>query len=221
MLVVDDPKDRQEEHLQDKITNIDLELVDRKSFEEKMEANDIWLLDRLFAPPPFVWKEEVDFKKIFKLDKNALHAGLLYQADLQYGKAPKKFACGDLYGCKKKIFHAILITVYAIEVRLIINSDSQLIHLSFRLISQVARTGALIDYKAANHYWWDLRDASGGWRELHAKYHPIYMRLLSEFCDTVGLPLLELKDIATIQLPPVSTVKGTTSFSTSPQRNSL
>lgn len=121
------------------------------TFRDAIAEHSVFALECLFLPPEHRLKEgRPPFP--FKLDRKKLAASAASRSASDFKKAGARFD-DEPEASKKKLFHALRVPLFAV---------------------QIAETGVLHDYGAANPYWRDiLADERLDWEEYRKAYGPI------------------------------------------------
>lgn len=96
------------------------------------------------------------------LDVTKLRHALSEKASHSFVKAKKKIDKEkDYYIGRKSLFHSLRILTFG---------------------TQIAEMGAIVDYSAANHHWFDiLNEPYYEWSWFDSKYGPVYNELATRF----------------------------------------
>jgi predicted nucleotidyltransferase len=140
---------------------INYTIYSESSFKESLLNHEISCLECLFLPKKFI---SIDYHFDFKLDLHKLRNSISQKASNSWVKANKKMTIEkdkDIWSGKKSLFHSLRILNFGI---------------------QIATTGIITDYHAANHLWTEIsEDGNQSWDHFSAKYKKIYNQLKSEF----------------------------------------
>jgi hypothetical protein len=130
-----------------------------QTFQRGLWAHECYALECFFLDPSLRLK---DRPWDFSLDKRVLRESISQKASHSFVKAKKKFEVeGDFKRGKKSLFHSLRI-------------------LSFG--HQVATEGKIINYQAANDWWWEIwTNPSLKWIDYQTIYRPIYNGLCTKF----------------------------------------
>lgn len=125
--------------------------------QRQLEEHQIHALEVYFVPG-----SPLPGRLQFTLNLSTLRHSLSQKSSHSFVKAKKKIQVEqDFRTGWKSLFHALRIIVFGIEL---------------------ARTGALTDFSAANAYWdeiWAAQETD--WTRLHARWHPVHNALTTEF----------------------------------------
>ncbi|WP_437333386.1 hypothetical protein [Sorangium sp. So ce394] len=121
------------------------------SFRHAIAEHSVFALECLFLPPEHRLKgARPPFA--FKLDRRKLAASAASRSASDFKKAGARFD-DEPEASKKKLFHALRVPLFAV---------------------QIAETGAIHDYGAANPYWREiLADERLDWEPYRATYGPL------------------------------------------------
>lgn len=137
--------------------NINIHIFDRNDWQRQLSQHKIHTLEAFFLP-------EGVCKKYFNLKVNLklLRSTLSEKASHSFVKAKKKIDVEkDYYSGWKSLFHSLRILTFAI---------------------QIAETGRINDYSAANHYWFEIvGNPQYEWSPYEEKYKSIYNELATKF----------------------------------------
>lgn len=132
---------------------------DQTSLQRGIWAHEPYALETYFLSP------DRHLKHIpwdFKLNLHALREAFSQKASHSMVKAKKKFEVeGDLKRGKKSLFHSLRILNFGI---------------------QVATKGKIVDFSAANDFWWEIyTNPSEKWEDYQKTYRPVYNGLCTQF----------------------------------------
>jgi hypothetical protein len=128
------------------------------AFEEALTENRVFALECLFAPPVHTLKAPLR-PFTFGLQLGRLLDSAREKSDSDFAKAEKRFAL-DRRLAKKKLFHALRVPAFALEV---------------------AQTGKLTRFEALAPLWLELwSDPSPSWTDHRERYGRIRERTLAE-----------------------------------------
>lgn len=132
---------------------------DEQSFQRGLWAHESYALECFFLDPSLRLKDAL---WDFTLDKRALRESISQKASHSFVKAKKKFEVeGDFKRGKKSLFHSLRILTFG---------------------TQVAETGKIHNYQAANDMWWEIwTNPSNKWIDYQSVYRPIYNGLCTKF----------------------------------------
>ena len=135
----------------------DIHIYNRQDFQEQLLNHKIHTLEAYFHPD-----KQIVYEFNFVLDLIRLRHELSEKSSHSFVKAKKKIGKEkDYYIGWKSLFHALRILNFGI---------------------QLASEGKIEDFSAANHYWFEIRDAQQyNWEYFKEKYQPIYNSLATEF----------------------------------------
>jgi len=109
------------------------------------------VLEHIFLDQKFIFKMSIDFSQNFILDKEKLRHSVAILGSKCIGYAKLLWQNNkDFKKSKKNIFHSIRYTIFGI---------------------QIAETGKIYDYSAANQYFYQLMaDQATEWNEINTVY---------------------------------------------------
>lgn len=133
---------------------------DTESFQRGLWAHEPYALECYFLPTDQKLKHSHTWD--FKLDKRVLREAISQKASHSWVKAKKKLDVeNDIKRGKKSLFHSLRILTFGI---------------------QIADKGSIVDYGAANDYWWEIWTNPGTkWDDFLKTYRPIYNGLCTQF----------------------------------------
>lgn len=138
--------------------------LSESEFEDRILAHDNSALECLWLPSEGIVKHSKDFRSSFVLDLPTLRQAIASKASNSFVKAKKKLTVEkDLnpYIAKKSLFHSLRILIFGM---------------------QIASYGRIINYAAANRFWYKIRDTkSDRWEDFKTEWQPIYNRLSTTF----------------------------------------
>lgn len=130
-------------------------------FKKDLDWHRINNLECIFAPNYAILKEEINYRKDFKLDISKLRHASSHISSNSWVKAKKKITISNEYHIGiKSLFHSIRIPMFS---------------------KQIIENGNIIDFKSANYIWFDLIKKRYNWDELENKYKPVRNKVNSEF----------------------------------------
>ncbi|WP_437965807.1 hypothetical protein WMF04_40220 [Sorangium sp. So ce260] len=130
------------------------------TFRDALGEHSVFALECLFLPPEHRLKETRP-PFALKLDRKKLAASASSRSASDFKKAGARFN-EEPEASKKKLFHALRVPLFAV---------------------QIAETGALHDYGAANPYWHEIAaDERLDWEDYRKTYGPLRERL----CDRLA-----------------------------------
>jgi predicted nucleotidyltransferase len=130
-------------------------------FKKDLDWHRINNLECIFSPDWAILKEEIDYRKDFKLDISKLRHATSHISSNSWVKAKKKITISNEYHIGiKSLFHSIRIPMFS---------------------KQIIENGNIIDFKSANYIWFDLIKNRYSWDELENKYKPVRNKVNSEF----------------------------------------
>ena len=130
-------------------------------FKKDLDWHRINNLECIFAPNFAILKEEINYRRDFKLDISKLRHASSHISSNSWVKAKKKITIFDEYHIGiKSLFHSIRIPMFS---------------------KQIIENGNIIDFKSANYIWFDLIKNRYNWNELESKYKPVRNKVNSEF----------------------------------------
>ena len=137
--------------------NVNIHIFNRRDFQDQLNRHKIHALEAYYLPDGRVAKEFT-----FALDLGTLRSELSQKASHSFVKAKKKLEVEkDYYIGWKSLFHSLRILIFG---------------------TQIASTGRLSNYAAANRFWFEIRDAQQyNWEYFKDKYQPVYNSLATEF----------------------------------------
>ncbi len=137
--------------------NINVHIYNKADFQSQLNEHKVHTLEAYFLKGSLI---ALLFD--FKLDLVKLRHEFSQKSSNSFVKAKKKIEVEkDFYIGWKSLFHSLRILNFGI---------------------QIAKTGKIEDYEAANHYWFAIRDAQKyDWDYFKEKYQPEYNRLATEF----------------------------------------
>ena len=137
--------------------NVNIHIYNRDDWQEQLHQHKIHTLEAYYLPDKLC---KAHFQ--FKLDKTKLRHSLVEKASHSFVKAKKKIEVEkDYYVGWKSLFHSLRILTFG---------------------QQMAESGSITDYAAANHYWFEiLNNPNYQWAYFKEKYQPIYNQLSTEF----------------------------------------
>lgn len=132
--------------------NVSIHVVSEAFFIKKVKEHHISYLECIF--------QDVNDKyaKYFELDLEKLRRNISAISSNSFVKCRKKIADGEVYIGKKSMYHSIRIVMFGI---------------------QIAKYGAIVDYKCANVYY-DRVMSMDGWKTIQDEFQPRYNRFKSE-----------------------------------------
>lgn len=150
------------------VHRVDVTLYDVKRFRQQLDNHEISVIECLYASD--ILQQQLTFA--WTLDRGKLRESLSAKSSNSFVKAKKKFEVErEPYIAKKSLWHSLRILNFGI---------------------QLATTGTIQDYTAANHWWKDiLANSSVIWDDYKMIYQPIYNALKTEFRKVA--PLAENK----------------------------
>jgi hypothetical protein len=136
---------------------VNIQVYNCHEFQEQLHKHQVHAVEAYFLPGG-PCRETFEFH----LDPRKLRAEWLRKSSHSFVKAKKKFlAEGDAPAGRKSLFHALRIVEFGI---------------------QLARTGRLTDYAAANHWWREIRERpEEDWAPYRDRYQPEHNRLCGAF----------------------------------------
>lgn len=139
---------------------IDVTLYDARRFRQQLDNHEISVIECLCLPATHVLYAQEAFP--WTMDRGKLRESLSAKSSNSFVKAKKKFEVEhEPYIAKKSLWHSLRILNFGI---------------------QIATTGAIQDFTAANHWWKDiLANPSVTWDDYKTVYQPIYNALKTEF----------------------------------------
>ena len=136
---------------------------DTTSLQRGIWAHEPYALETFFLPPKRRLKEvESLIKWDFKLDLRVLRESFSQKASHSWVKAKKKIEVeADYKRGKKSLFHSLRILTFGM---------------------QIAQYGKVVDYSAANEFWWDIyTNPSVKYEDYLKQFRPIYNGLCTKF----------------------------------------
>jgi Nucleotidyltransferase domain len=135
-----------------------------RSFEAALNDGSVFAFEALFAPPPHRIKEPVP-PFSYRLDRKKLCDSAVARSTSDYEKARKRFA-EELGPSKKKLFHALRVPLFALEL---------------------ARTGKIESFGAAGDHFEDIMShPSEDFADYEAAFGPVRTRLCEELSALAG-----------------------------------
>ena len=139
--------------------NLNIHIYNPDHFRELLLGHKIFALECFFLPEQHRVLNLDEFS--FVLDKNKLREEISSKSSNSWVKCKKKIEVeNEAYLGKKSLFHAMRIVLFG---------------------TQIAKTGVISDYAAANHLWDEIQELPDDWNVLKAKFQPQYNSLLTEF----------------------------------------
>ncbi|WP_395088906.1 nucleotidyltransferase domain-containing protein [Armatimonas sp.] len=139
------------------LENTNLHTYTLTEFQAALDTHQIHALEAYFAP-----ESPLPALCTFTLNRATLRQALSQKASHSFVKAKKKIAVEqDYLAGWKSLFHSLRILVFGIEL---------------------AQTGALTNFAAANAYWdeiWAAQETD--WETLKTRWQPVHNALSSEF----------------------------------------
>ncbi|WP_309714294.1 nucleotidyltransferase domain-containing protein [Armatimonas sp.] len=139
------------------LENTNLQIFTLVEYQTALDAHQIHALEAYFVP-----NSPLSALCSFTLNRATLRQALSQKASHSFVKAKKKIAVEqDYLPGWKSLFHSLRILVFGIEL---------------------ARTGALTNFAAANAYWdeiWAAQETD--WETLKTRWQPVHNALSSEF----------------------------------------
>lgn len=134
-------------------------LHDETTFQRGLWAHECYAIECFFLDKSQKLK---DRPWDFKLDKRVLRESYSQKASHSFVKAKKKIEVErDFKRGKKSLFHSLRILTFGI---------------------QLAETGAIQDFQAANQHWWEIyTNPSETWEDYLKIYRPVYNGLCTKF----------------------------------------
>lgn len=134
-------------------------LHDATTFQRGLWAHECYAIECFFLDSSQKLK---DREWDFKVDKRVLRESFSQKASHSFVKAKKKIEVErDFKRGKKSLFHSLRILTFGI---------------------QVATTGEIQDYQAANDWWWEIyTNPSETWEDYLKIYRPVYNGLCTKF----------------------------------------
>jgi hypothetical protein len=132
-------------------------VFNRNDWQRQLNDHKVHALEAYFLPDG-ICRGQFQLKINLKVLRNTLSE----KASHSFVKAKKKIDKEkDFYVGWKSLFHSLRILNFG---------------------AQIAETGAINDYAAANHHWFDiLHNPQYEWAYLEEKYKPIYNELATRF----------------------------------------
>jgi predicted nucleotidyltransferase len=94
--------------------DINIHIFNNNLFQRNLEDFDMRAIECVMAPSNAKLKEVTKFK--FKMNKKKFRESIFFQVNKNWRVGKKKFADGDVYGGKKRIYHSIRILLFAIQL---------------------------------------------------------------------------------------------------------
>jgi predicted nucleotidyltransferase len=136
-------------------------------FKKDLDWHRINNLECIFAPDWAILKENIDYRKEFKLDSSKLRHATSHISSNSWVKCKKKLVVADDYYIGiKSLFHSIRIPMFA---------------------TQIMQHGKMVDFSCANWIWDKLtfkNDPMGTrwtWDDLDNEFRLVHNSVLSEF----------------------------------------
>lgn len=148
-----------DKHIQ--IENEEFNVYSSQKFQEKLDKNEIDVLECMFLDKKFILKEEKKFS--FEINKDALKNSIGKTSSNSYVKCHKKLTVEKDYNPyigKKSLWHSLRIIMFGI---------------------QIAKTGKIYDYTQANKYYKDILEMPDSWENIKFVYQPIYNTLKTKW----------------------------------------
>lgn len=138
---------------------LNVHVYDRAHFQSQLNDHKIQTLECWFLDGD---QNSLHKHFTFTLDKVKLRHELSEKSSNSFVKAKKKIEKEkDYYIGWKSLFHSLRILNFGI---------------------QIASTGRINDYGAANHYWFEILESGWyDWAPFKEKYQPVYNQLATEF----------------------------------------
>ena len=147
----------------------DYSVITEEHFEQMIKDNDIVALECLFADGKYKTANDLQYIKLFKLDKWKLRKNVSSIASNSFVKAKKKMTVEkdyNLYIGQKSLWHALRLYMFAI---------------------QIAETGRIYNFSEANNLWFVIKNEENPtWEVYYTKYKPLFNTLRStlvKLCD--------------------------------------
>jgi predicted nucleotidyltransferase len=130
-------------------------------FKKDLEWHRINNLECIFAPDWAILREEIDYRKDFKLNISKLRHATSHISSNSWVKAKKKITIsGEYHIGIKSLFHSIRIPMFS---------------------NQLLKFGKITDFESANDIWFDILTNRYSWEDLESEYKPIRNKIMSEF----------------------------------------
>lgn len=141
--------------------DLNVQVYNTEKFKDLLRRHNITSLECLFLPQEYILYRSYTFD--FKLNLPALRHSVSAKASNSWVKCKKKLTVEE--GCeyigKKSLFHALRIVLFG---------------------TQIAQHGCILDYGAANPYYYEIMSmTSNSWEDYKKKYHPVFNKLMTEF----------------------------------------
>lgn len=155
LVVLADPGAKQDLVFADRINIV---VHGARTFESALHEGGVFAFEAVFAPIPHILKAAIPPFPV-KIDKKKLFESASSRSKSDFDKARKTFD-EEPVAAKKKLFHALRVPMFALEI---------------------ARTGKLKDFAAANDRWDEIRsDPSLDFEDYAAKYGALREGLCDE-----------------------------------------
>lgn len=129
-------------------------------FKKDLEWHRINNLECIYAPSWAILKEEIDYRKDFKISIPKIRHAISHISSNSWVKAKKKLNQGDAMIGLKSLYHSIRIPIFATQIL----SDNK------------------IDFKSTNYIWDDIiKVNSNDWDKLYDKFKEVHNKVLSDF----------------------------------------
>ncbi len=156
--------DTQIPHQQIDKENTNYTIYSMEEFYKQIREYEISALECLFLPANQIIKNSQPIQPPSDFDLGKLRSSISAKASNSFVKAKKKFIVEkdrNIYVGKKSLFHSLRIPIFG---------------------CQLATSGKITNYAAANHYWPDiLNNPSENWEDYHKIYKPIHNKEMTEF----------------------------------------
>ncbi|KAL6080515.1 hypothetical protein QOT17_000153 [Balamuthia mandrillaris] len=145
--------------------DIDANLFTSSTFIRLVEEQDMVALMCLFLPSEYVWKQQEDFRSLFRLDLQRLRTPVSTISHKAFGYASICHREGQPLKARKNLVHSLRYLHFGI---------------------QLAENGAIVDYSVANGYLYDLmsslqqlneEDKEEEWKKVKSEYKKLGKQL--------------------------------------------
>jgi hypothetical protein len=132
-------------------------------FKRDLEWHRINNLECIYAPDWAILKEDIDYKKDFKIVTAKIRHAISHVSSNSWVKCKKKLTVADEYKTGiKSLFHSLRIPMFG---------------------TQIMQHGKITDFECANYIWDKLTSHYNEWTwvELDDEFRPIHKSVLTEF----------------------------------------
>ena len=143
------------------IDNNDFNIYSVKTFQEKLDNNDIQALECMFLDEKYIIKENIKFD--FKIDYEKLKESVGKISSNSFVKCNKKLTVEKDYNPyigKKSLWHSFRILMFGI---------------------QIVKYNKIIDYKEANYLFNKIMSMPDDWEEIKKEFKPKYNELKTKW----------------------------------------